>query len=257
MSSTEKRNVAVVGSSPALQGERISYGANFEIWAASGLKMSLSRCDRWFEVEDRLEHPTWKDSQRLKWLKEQNTVIYVLNPTPDMPRSVYYPKDKVANACHAYFTDPLSYMIALAIYEHFDRISIHAVQHSASRDYEVKANIEYLLGIASGRGIKIDLPDDSTLLRSPRLYGYDQVSLYDHLWARLWRMNDEVYRLTKELDGLRERVEPEKDLHNETKINTLRRRQRELISQRAKVEGSMEECRFWMSWTSDTGFDET
>ena len=217
--------------------------------------MSLPRCDRWFELDDGTELQRLGDSQHFQSLGELEALIYVLKPIPEMPASVLYPHEDVKKAIQAYFTNPLSYMIALAIYENFDRISVHGIQLTSSQDHEVKANIEYLLGVAIGRDIKIEVPRGSNLLKASKFYGYDRVSLYDHLWARVWRMDDEMYQLTKELDGLGERMELERNSDKEVSNNTLRLRQHDLRAKRAKLEGSMEECRYWMSWTNDTGFD--
>lgn len=258
MSLIAEKNVAIVGSSPSVEDERISYGPDYEIWAASGLQISLPRCDRWFEIGDHVEHRTLKDSRNFQRLRGRAALIYRVKPVLDKPESIPYPQEMVTKALKAYFTGSLSYMVALAIYEAFDRISLYGVQLSSSENHEEKANVEYLLGIAKGRGIKIELSNSSGLLKASQFYGYGRVSLYDHLWARLWRMNDERYRLRKEIDVLRERINAMKDSNAGLKpsANTWQRRERELATQLAKLEGSMEESRFWMAWANDTEFDE-
>jgi len=81
-----------------------------------------------------------------------------------------------------YFTNTISYMIAYAILKGAKEIETYGVNQASSSEYFYeKAGVEYWLGIANGRGIKITINGDkSEILTNKKrfggslLYGYNQ-----------------------------------------------------------------------------------
>ena len=63
-------------------------------------------------------------------------------------------------------TNSLAYMIALAIHEHFDEIKLYGFSMDATdwSDNYARPCIEYMLGLAVGRGIKVWVARPSALL---------------------------------------------------------------------------------------------
>jgi hypothetical protein len=74
----------------------------------------------------------------------------------------------------AYFTNSISWMIALAIYKGYKEIHVYGVNMAQTQEYQhQRPSCEHLLGWARGAGIKVYLPPQSDLLRSWMLYGFD------------------------------------------------------------------------------------
>jgi hypothetical protein len=73
-----------------------------------------------------------------------------------------------------YFTNTISYMIALAIYEEFEVIEIYGVDMAVGTEYnEQRPSCEYYIGIAKGRGIDIKLPAACDLMKARHIYGFE------------------------------------------------------------------------------------
>jgi len=118
-------------------------------------------------------------------LQEMKTPIYMQEVYPDIPASVRYPLEDIinefgverldnSNIKDAYFTNSISFMTALAIYEGFEEIHIYGVDMAVNEEYgEQRPSCEYYLGIARGRGIKIYIPPEADLLKARFMYGYE------------------------------------------------------------------------------------
>ena len=66
-----------------------------------------------------------------------------------------------------YFTNTITYMIALAIYQKVERISLYGIDASYGGQYhQDKSGVEYWIGRAIERGIDVVCPKDSHLLRT-------------------------------------------------------------------------------------------
>ena len=91
-----------------------------------------------------------------------------------VPTSIKYPIQEVCESVGtAYFTSSPAYAIGLAIHEKVDEIKLFGINNSSSIEYfKQKACIEYLLGLARGRGIQVTLTADCPLLKAP-LYASD------------------------------------------------------------------------------------
>ncbi len=63
-----------------------------------------------------------------------------------------------------YFRSDVSYMIAYAIHEGYERIEVYGVDFDEEFDLD-KPRITYWLGVAKGRGIEVDITEGSKLFR--------------------------------------------------------------------------------------------
>jgi len=72
-----------------------------------------------------------------------------------------------------YFTNTIAYMIAYALLQNPEEIEIYGVNQAGSHEYtEERGGVEYWLGIANGRGVKVTINGkDSQLLRYKGRYG--------------------------------------------------------------------------------------
>ena len=187
----KKTKVAIVGFTGTR--EQAPYNdPEFEIWTVNNLYRFVPRQDRIFELHTReqiaadLTHGV-DGKTYIEELASMTIPVYMQEKYPDIPASIKYPLDKMidefgierSNINHkpdAYFTNSISFMIALAIYEGFKEIHVYGVDLAIGVEYiEQRPSCEYYLGIAKGRGIKLFLPIESDLLKTRFIYGYDEV----------------------------------------------------------------------------------
>jgi GT2 family glycosyltransferase len=169
------------------------------------------------------------DPRNESFLKEARSVapIWSWQPYADKP----YPLKEVMERFgqkgvpNDYFTNTLSYMIALGIYEKFDRMRMYGVDAPYGGIYFMeKSGLEYWIGRAQEAGIEVQSCEGSTILKTydGLLYGQrSDCSIDLYLSERMHLMNmmpnkgdyDTVYRsnLIRWLLALKVR---EKDTHN-------------------------------------------
>ena len=184
----EHKRVAIIGAGAT----RTQAPWDNDSWCAWAInEIWQPRYDRHFEL-----HPMAVQSARdLAFLGKCPTPCYVLNlvdaATPGiiissgMPReqprvtnAVQYPLDWVLEQTggRRYFTCTFAYQVAIAIAEGFEEIGLWGVDlaRGSLRERLVEAPcVEYWVGLAEGRSIKVTVPESSTLCRQPYLYGYD------------------------------------------------------------------------------------
>lgn len=188
------KKVAIVGYSLSKNMAPFN-DETFEIWGLNDLYKHIPRYDRWFqlhtanEVEKRhIESPDNRDSwaAHFEKLKDLNCPVYLQQEHTGIPNSVRYPLEEIfkhfgecfVRPCHAkYFTNTISYMIALAIYEEYDEIHVYGVDMATTfldNEYaHQRPSCEFWLGVAAGRGIRLYIPDNADLLKTRFLYGYE------------------------------------------------------------------------------------
>lgn len=185
--------VAIVGYTPSRKYAPFD-DPEFEIWGMNDLYKHIPRYTRWFDIHgDDVVEASEKEGEkpgrdtrekRINTFKTMLCPIYMTEKHPDVPNSVAYPLDEILDHfgnCfkkpkHAkYFTNTVSYMIALAIYEGAEELHIYGIDMATSTEYETqKPSCEFWLGVAAGRGIKIHVPDEADLLKAKFLYGYEE-----------------------------------------------------------------------------------
>jgi hypothetical protein len=129
------------------------------------------RVNLWFELhkKEHAEKFCW-----WRWALEKQPPVMLQEKCPELERSMTYPREAVEKAFGPYFTSSIAFMLAFAIGRNAEEISIYGVDMMEGAEYFYQRPcVEYLLGIALGRGIKIHIPNVSSLLKAPYTYGYD------------------------------------------------------------------------------------
>jgi hypothetical protein len=110
----------------------------------------------------------------IEWLAQCGIPVYLEEVQTQIPTGVRYPyEDVVATIGSNYFaTNSFGYMVALAIHEGFEEIKLYGADFGPkdTSDAYARPCIEFLLGLAVGRGIKVWAPEGSALLKGD-LYG--------------------------------------------------------------------------------------
>lgn len=125
--------------------------------------------------------------------------IFMVNPQPELPTSVRFPKEEVlgwswgtvrnlnGEERPAYFNpndfaSTLSWMLAYAIMQGPEEIGLWGVDMAANEEYGIqKDGCLSLIHLAKLLGIKITVPLQSDLLRPVPLYGYQE---HDHFYIK-------------------------------------------------------------------------
>jgi len=163
-----------------------------EVWAINALGGVL-KCDRIFHMDDiRIQEarakadPGSNIAAMVEWIKEHPGPIYTSRPHPSYPGMVAFPLEDVLNHFqHDYFNSTAAYAVAYAVYIGVKKILLFGVDFTYPNSHKAekgRACVEFWLGQASARGIKISLPKTTSLMdaihdRSERLYGYDTVDV--------------------------------------------------------------------------------
>lgn len=179
-----RKRVALVGFASSYKQAPFK-DETVEIWGLNELWRYLPRWTRWFEMHPRAVFGSEGDrgqAAHVAWMQTQDPSkpIYMIQPQPDIPGSVAYPLADMAARFFPgepipYFTSTISYMLALAIAEGFTEISLYGIDLAADKEYAFeRPAAEYLIGVARGRGITVTIAAGSALLKTDRLYGYDQ-----------------------------------------------------------------------------------
>jgi hypothetical protein len=148
----------------------------FEIWGLNqGYLHMHRRADRWFEMHAPETTADVRDPAYLEWLSAvREFPIYMIETRPEIPNSVRYPIEQaIEYAGRDYFTSTPAFMLAIAAMSGFEEIHLYGINLAIGDEYFFeKACCEWWIGLLEGRGIKVYVPNASSLLKQYRRYGY-------------------------------------------------------------------------------------
>lgn len=159
-----------------------------EVWGINAMGDTV-RCDRVFHMDDvRVQEaraeaaPLSNIANMIRWLKHHPGPIYTSHIEPGYPGLVEYPlADVIKEVKQPYFNSTVAYAMAFAIYHRVGRVSIFGCDYSYAHSHHAergRACLEYWMGVAAARGIRLTLPESTTLMDAidgpdARFYGYD------------------------------------------------------------------------------------
>lgn len=197
------RSICIAGMGPTKNFVK-QQDTDVEIWGFNISHIFLPRWDRWFQLHPRnwreQAEPTgepgdekWglnekreancfgRTKEHVEFLRACDVPVYMRRRFHDIPTSQPYPLWEVVGALgRPYFRGTASYMIALALYEHVDRIVIAGIdlaedQHQYCFEH---GSVGYWLGRAEQRGVELVMPPGDVTLTGP-LYGRMEETLDD------------------------------------------------------------------------------
>lgn len=154
----------------------------FEIWGTgtTANMPSTKRLDRIYEVHDRATID-WLISDRKCNYNKYKCPVFVrdldeVNGLIDYPVDFCKEKNKIFKILkREYFTSTVSWMLAHAIIQGYTEITIMQIHLSHESEYFYERPcIEYWIGRAEERGIKVNIPEDSEILNGHYLYGFEK-----------------------------------------------------------------------------------
>lgn len=163
------RSICIVGYAPETRDLANSQPADVELWGMNVNHKFMKRWDRWFQ----LHPPVWqgrpfygRSLEHMEFLKTCGVPLFMRHPNTEFPTARPYPLEQVyKNIGRRYLSSTVANMLGLALFEGVDEIKLYGVNLGSNTEYVgQRPCIEWLLGLAEGRGIKVDVPDASPLL---------------------------------------------------------------------------------------------
>lgn len=188
-----RRKVAIIGFAPSsmMDAQTIVGDSDFEIWPLNQLYIAYpgigQHATRWFQLHNKSSYDqAVRDHKHSEWLGSvKEFPIYMQRKEPDIPMSIPYPIDEICKTFGYYFTNSISWMIALALYEHMkygglEALHIYGVDMAqddpVGGEYSTqRPSCEWLIGWAQamlGRE-KVYIPAKSDLLKALWLYPFE------------------------------------------------------------------------------------
>jgi len=209
-----RKKIAIVGKAPSSLGLAPYNDESWQIWTLSDLVLCKQspRFDVQFELHttDLLGGPR---KPYLDWLASvADKPVIVREANGDIPLGIPYPKDEIVAKYGGYFTNTVSWMIALAIEMQPDEIGIWGVDMAAigpEAEYgHQRPSCEYFLGVAVGRGIKVFTPPQCDLLKCAGLYGFDarQSDMFAKWKARCSELSGRVNKASEDRDAIERNI---------------------------------------------------
>lgn len=197
--------IALIGSAPSSVQLAPYSDPSWTIWACSpGAAPHVKRVDAWFEMHP-IDQPDITPDY-VQYMISIDKPVYMIEPVPQIPKSVRYPKEDMLNEFGPYFfTSSLSWMLALAIAQKPDEIGLWGVDMAASEEYgHQRPGCHFFIREALKAGIKVFVPDQSDLARPPAPYGYIMGSpMYRKLTARRAELAKREQAVTAEYEAKR------------------------------------------------------
>lgn len=172
--------IAIIGLSPTTHDQAPWDDSSWQLWGLPWDEGYWTSMHRLFEMHDmRLlvsEYSKRKPGyfDRLRDCEP----LYMQEAYPGIECARRYPFEAVAETTGYYWNSSIAYALAMAIHEGADEIALYGVDMKGDDEYGYqKPNIEYLIGLARGRGIKVTVPDESPLLK----FNPAGVKFFDHL----------------------------------------------------------------------------
>jgi hypothetical protein len=124
------KKVAIVGFSQH-KVEAPYNDPTFEIWGLNDLHESIPRWNRWFEMHSDKQIKDYCSRKAgvpyLEGLAKLNCPVYMQKVRPEVPTSVEYPIERMKSLFGDYFTNSISFMLAMAIDEGYQVIHVYGV----------------------------------------------------------------------------------------------------------------------------------
>lgn len=188
--------VAILGLGPSLESyvdivKRLGARSKLcdETWGINAVG-DVINCDLIFHMDDaRVQEaratraPDSNIAAMIGWMKSYRGRVLTSVPHSDYPCMEAYPLQDVVRSCngYAYFNSTAAYAVAYAIHRRAEKILLFGCDFTYENSHHAekgRACMEFWLGFAAARGIKIAASKVSSLLDAcepvdKRLYGYD------------------------------------------------------------------------------------
>lgn len=193
------RKVALVGF--AQNSIQQHWPDDVEIWTVNcAWRYGFTRITRLFEIHPVSQLTSYQgretewENQHWEWLKNvRDFPIYMLYREEQIPNSLAYPLDEICDDVFAhlkrgeamvrYMTSSASFLMGMAIHElkAGDVIYLAGFEMATGSEYTYQRDgMTYMIGVANGRGITVNLSERSGIMRA-KIYSYEGGQTVDRL----------------------------------------------------------------------------
>lgn len=202
------KKAAIIGFAPSsyrlapYAQNTIEHPDGFELWGLNELYkipgIPNDKFAAWFDLHDRRDGDiSQRDPENITWMRAQKFPLglYMQDHYEDIPNSKRYPLEQAIRFYRTtYFTNSISYELALIGMAGRDENGVVTDEAAAYGEVHVygvdmaqadqtpgsdggeysaqRPSCEYFIAYLRGMGIKVHVPDQSDLLFTPFLYGY-------------------------------------------------------------------------------------
>ena len=170
-------NIAICCMVKHVKSEVVNF--NGEIWGLPWDEGRWPFFDRYFEIHplDLLRKPEAQRRDGYEDRLKSLPILYMQEAYEDIPNAIRYPVEKVVdNLGFDYFNSSIAYLMGMALLEGADKIGIWGVDMAdlepvpgdpsyISEFAYQRPNMEYLIGLARGRGVDVYIPERSPLAK--------------------------------------------------------------------------------------------
>lgn len=243
---------------------------DFEIWGLNEMyrfhkviEGNTPIFHRWFEIHKRdVIDP---DESHIAELARFQIPVYMQAHYDDIPASVPFPKTEVEEfiaditgdeTAGRYMTSSIAWEIGLALLEGFREIHLYGIDMASETEYfEQRACVEYLIGIARGRGIKVYIPPQSDILFAVGQYafGFEADSFRLKIEDRMSWLAREAEGWQAQLNALEEeyveksgvvrREYEKKQKHIDAQYH---RKKEQFIASLRNISGAQQDCTYFL-----------
>lgn len=147
---------------------------NQEIWTLNSMFKFHNSVDRVFLMHDPRQEVIFEDRDYFKLVRDLGRPIYTNQIYSVLGENNYlYPVDEVlARFPIIYFTNAACWMLALAILLEPKKIALHGIDMRTCLEYaNERGGVEFWVGVATGAGIEVDIPDGSAICTCNSVWG--------------------------------------------------------------------------------------
>lgn len=227
-----RKKIAVLGSAVSSVGLVPFHLPEWEIWACSPANRNIPRCDVWFELHNLEVKKREGLTEWINWLATK-PLVFVQQPTPDIPKGKMFPLKELTEKYGRYWwTNQVSFMLALAIEQKPDVIGLYGVDMAANSEYnQQRPGVQFFLMEAQKLGITVVVPPESDILEPPPVYGYCESS---RRWRKMWA----------------------RELELRGRIDDLSRKEHSAAQEKAHLIGALDDLQYQQSiWANTMDFD--
>ncbi len=193
-------HVTILGLGPSAEAymdhvKRVGGRSRFcdEVWTINALGDVLA-CDLIFHMDDvRIQqiradaNPHSNIAAMLRWLKAPAAPVITSRPHPDYPALVPFPLEAAFSELGmVYANNTAAWALIYALWIGVKELSLYGMDFTYPNAHNAEKGrgcVEFWLGVAHARGVKIALPERTSLMdtihgpASSRLYGYDTLDV--------------------------------------------------------------------------------
>lgn len=195
----------IVGFAPSWKDT--PWEAEADLWGMNALyKVADDKpWDAWFQLHDIKKHHPHDFDEHMEWISKSGLPVFMWDKEIEkypLPNAIAYPRDEMVAVFGSYFTNTVSWMMALGIALGYKSMGIYGIDMAQDSEYgSQRPSCEYFIGWARGMGIDVFIPETSDLLKSPFLYGYEDPSLIrTKMEARLKELQERAAQTQQQRD---------------------------------------------------------